>query len=440
MPSAARSIAAVVLSLSAFALVLSRPSDADTPDAPKTATPAPMPAAAPAYWKGNLHTHSLWSDGDDFPEMITEWYKTHGYQFLGLTEHNVIADGEKWVDSDSSITRKLAVKKYTERFGNRWAEFRTAGEKKQVRLKPLAEFRSHFEEPGKFLLIPSEEITHSYAKRPIHMNGINVRDTIKPLDGKDAIETITVNLRQVSDQRKKSGRAMIAFLNHPNFGWGVRAEELLLVPELGYFEIFNGHPGVRNYGDKDHASCERVWDITNALRLGKHGLLVVYGMATDDAHGYHDFGPGKVNPGRGWVMVKSPHLTAENIVKGLESGDFYASTGVVLDEIVREGNTFRLAIHTEPGVRYKTEFVATMKDVKLDAMPRLDLDGKELAVTADYSAEIGKVVGESTEAKPSYTLTGKELYVRAKVTSSKPHPNPYAKGDVEVAWTQPIVP
>ena len=43
-------------------------------------------------------------------------------------------------------------------------------------------------------------------------------------------------------------------------------------------------------------------------------------------------------------------------------------------------------------------------------------------------------------AKASYKLTVKELYVRAKVTSSKPHPNPYQKGDTEVAWTQPFVP
>jgi hypothetical protein len=61
-------------------------------------------------------------------------------------------------------------------------------------------------------------------------------------------------------------------------------------------------------------------------------------------------------------------------------------------------------------------------------------------VTGDYSAEIGKVVATSTDAKPTYKLTGKEMYVRAKVTSSKPHPNPYAEGDVEVAWTQPVVP
>ena len=32
------------------------------------------------------------------------------------------------------------------------------------------------------------------------------------------------------------------------------------------------------------------------------------------------------------------------------------------------------------------------------------------------------------------------LYVRAKITSSKPHPNPFRKGDVEVAWTQPMLP
>jgi predicted metal-dependent phosphoesterase TrpH len=443
MSSGSRSFAAVVLSCAAFALAVAFQEPPEVAPAPHP-LPDPLPGVAgPAkYWKGNLHTHTLWSDGDDFPEMVVDWYKQHGYQFLALTDHNIIADGEKWIDAESTAARQRAVRKYAARFGERWPEYRTVKDKKQVRLKPLAEFRSLFEEPSKFLLVPAEEITHSYAKRPIHMNGINLRDTVKPLDGKDAIETITVNLRQVADQRKKTGRAMIAFLNHPNFGWGVRAEEMLSAPELRYFEVFNGHPGVRNYGDAAHAATERVWDITLALRLGKHELGIVYGLATDDAHGYHEYGVGKVNPGRGWVMVKAPHLTAEAMVKGLEAGDFYASTGVVLDEIVRDGDTLRLSIRTEPGVTYKTEFVATMKDANLDATPKVlkEKDGKEVPVTSDYSPEIGKVFATSTDAKPSYKLTGKEMYVRAKVTSNKPHPNPYAKGDVEVAWTQPVIP
>jgi hypothetical protein len=446
MTKTRRPLAALVLTLGAFAAALAWQRPDPTPT-PHSVPPGQLPVTSspPRYLKGNLHTHSLWSDGDDFPEMIADWYKSHGYQFLALTEHNVIAEGEKWADAETNATRKKAVEKYAARFGPRWVEYRTTKgkddkEKKQVRLKPLSEFRSLLEEPGKFLLIPAEEITHSFAKRPIHMNGINLRDTIKPLDGKDAIETITVNLRQVADQGKKTGRVMLAFLNHPNFGWGVRAEEMLLAPDLRYFEVFNGHPGVRNYGDATHASTERVWDITNALRLGKHGLPLVHGLATDDAHGYHEYGVGKVNPGRGWVMAKAPHLTAEAVVKAIDAGDFYSTTGVLLDEVVRDGDTFRLSIRSEPGVTYRTQFVATMKGANLDAGPVLDKDGKPLPVTMEYSPEIGKVVAESTDAKPAYRLTGKELYVRAKVTSSKPHPNPYAKGDVEVAWTQPVVP
>jgi hypothetical protein len=437
-----RSLAAVVFTVSVFAIAVAFQNSEPAPPPHAALTPSPLTNSPPQYRKGNLHTHTLWSDGDDFPEMVVDWYKRHKYDFLALTDHNIIAEGDKWVDAESTATRKVAVAKYVKRFGDHWPEFRASEGKRQVRLKPLSEFHSLFDEPGKFMLVPAEEITHSFAKRPIHMNGINLRDTVKPIDGKDAIETVRVNLRQVNDQRKKTNRVMIAFLNHPNFGWGVRAEEMLLAEELKFFEVFNGHPGVRNYGDPQHASTERVWDITLALRLGKHNLSVVYGLATDDSHGYHEYGVGKVNPGRGWVMVKAPFLTADSVVKGLDAGDFYASTGVVLNEITRDGNTLKLAIRTEPGVAYKTEWIATLKDVDLTSTPKSfkDKDGKEVPVTGDYSAEIGKVIATSTDANPTYTLTGKEMYVRAKVTSSKPHPNPYAKGDVEVAWTQPVVP
>lgn len=61
-------------------------------------------------------------------------------------------------------------------------------------------------------------------------------------------------------------------------------------------------------------------------------------------------------------------------------------------------------------------------------------------MTGIYSPEIGKVVAHSSSRTPSYEFTGEELYVRAKVTSTKPHPNPFAAGDVEVAWIQPVQP
>jgi hypothetical protein len=61
-------------------------------------------------------------------------------------------------------------------------------------------------------------------------------------------------------------------------------------------------------------------------------------------------------------------------------------------------------------------------------------------VTRNYAGKIGVVAKDSTETTTKYKFTGRELYVRAKVVSSKLHPNPYQKGDFETAWVQPVVP
>ena len=65
------------------------------------------------YWqKGNLHTHSFWSDGDDFPEMILKWYKDNNYQFTALSDHNTIASGDYWYKlkkSDINLSLSLIL-------------------------------------------------------------------------------------------------------------------------------------------------------------------------------------------------------------------------------------------------------------------------------------------------------------------------------------------
>lgn len=391
------------------------------------------------FWKGNLHTHSFWSDGDDFPEMIADWYKRHNYDFLAISDHNVLAEGERWLDiTPDKGVREVALKKYAARFGTQWVERREQEGKAQVRLKPLAEFRSLLEEPGRFLLIPAEEVTHKYAKAPVHMNAINLRDVVAPINGDSVSETIRVNHRNVFDQNKRTKDALLVSLNHPNFGWGVRAEDLAPVEELRFFEVYNGHPGVRNYGDDVHVSCEKMWDIVLALRLGKLRLPPIFGLATDDAHGYHTFGFGKVNPGRGWVMIRAPHLSAEAVVRAMKAGDFYASSGVTLKDIRRDKNRLIVSIKAEKDVTYLTQLIVTMRDTPLTAEPRLD--AQKQPVTGVYSAEVGKVVAEVKGPEATYEFTGKELYVRAKVISSRPHPNPFQKGDVEMAWIQPVAP
>ena len=176
--------------------------------------------AEPRWFKGNLHTHSLWSDGNDYPEMIADWYARHGYHFLALSDHNVLSQGQKWMSVAQADKRAKqdGFARYRERFGDAWVETRTVDGDEQVRLKPLGEFRTLFEQPGHFLLIQGEEITDRFEKKPIHMNASNLLELIKPQGGKSVAETMTNNLAAVEEQAKRLGRPILGHLNHPNFG------------------------------------------------------------------------------------------------------------------------------------------------------------------------------------------------------------------------------
>jgi hypothetical protein len=276
----------------------------------------------PRWWKGNLHTHTLWSDGDDFPEMVAEWYRDRGYQFLALSDHNVLSQGQRWMKVSDVELRggKAPLEKYLARFGDKWVETR-GGESeatpRQVRLKPLSEFRSVVEERGRFVLIQSEEISDGFESLPIHLNATNVLEVIKPQHGTSVANTIENIIRAVDEQSKRAGQEMLPHLNHPNFGWAVTAEDIAEVVSDHFFEVFNGHPLVHETGDDAHASIERMWDIANVLRIKRFNAPPLYGLATDDSHHYHFPGKSRSSPGRGWIMVRARHLTPESLLRAM---------------------------------------------------------------------------------------------------------------------------
>jgi hypothetical protein len=394
------------------------------------------------WWKGNLHTHSLWSDGNDFPEMIAQWYRDHGYHFLALSDHNVLSQGVKWIKATELDKRKapLGLEKYLARFGPHWVETRRHQDSGalEVRLKPLDEFRHLVEERGRFLMIPSEEISDKVGKLPLHLNAANLRDLIEPLGGKTIREAIENNLRAVEEQSRKTGRETLLHLNHPNFHWAVTAEDLAAVIRERFFEVYNGHTGVRNLGDSHHAGTEEIWDVANTLRLARLDAPPLFGVATDDSHDYDGRGPQR--PGRGWVMVRATHLTPESLIRAMKAGDFYASSGVVLHDFRYDQATRRLSIQivAECGVEYTTRFIGTPRGTPLDARDRVNDKGEPLVTTKKYAHQVGTTFSVVKGARPVYQLTGNELYVRAIVTSSKPHSNPSHKGQWEQAWTQPV--
>ena len=391
---------------------------------------------AAQWWKGNIHTHSLWSDGNQYPEMVAGWYKKHGYNFLALTDHNRLSQGQRWIDPERKRTAPNVLNEYIERFGPDWVEQKIVDGKPRIRLKPLNEFRCLFEEPDRFLLIQGEEITEKRA----HLNGINLLEAIPPQKGATAGEVLEKNISAVLAQSRQTNRPMIVQINHPNYRWQLTAEEIAQTEPAKFLEIYNGIGGTNVHGDPNHCSTERMWDIVLTKRLAELNLPVVYATATDDAHHYHEFGPDRANPGRGWVVVRASRLTPESIVNAMDAGDFYASTGVSLKNIRFDGRTLEIVIDREFRVSYTTEFIGTLKGCDPTGKPVLDKNNKPIRATFRYSDQVGKVLAKIKGTTARYTLTGNEIYVRAKITSTKPKKNPSFAGELEVAWVQPVVP
>ena len=398
-----------------------------------------LPTSPDRWFKGNLHTHSLWSDGNDFPEMIADWYRQHGYQFLALSDHNILSEGEKWMKLTDIESRKAkdALPKYLERFGKDWVE--TRGNRSEgtfeVRLKPLSEFRTLVESNGRFLMIQSEEITDS----GVHINATNIGEVIEPQGGDSIQDKIRNNLRAVDAQAKRLGRVIIPHLNHPNLGdSGISAEELAALVQDEYFEVFNGVDQDGDLGSDRRHSLETLWDITSTLRISKFRASPMFGLATDDSHQYH--GQKRLSPGRGWIMLRAKHLSPESIVNAMKRGDFYASSGVELNTVSFDTATKTLNIEIEPDgdAVFETRFIGTPIEFDHSTTQRVDKDGKPVEGTLDYSDDVGKVFATKTGLSVSYQLTGKELYVRATITSNKAPDNPSSESPLKKAWTQPF--
>lgn len=396
--------------------------------------------AAQGKWKwfrGNLHTHSLWSDGDDFLENIALWYREHGYHFLCFTDHNVLPRTERWIDLDLAKSGRKAYERLKRQFPEGLQE-RHNGERHEVRLRTFEEVRELVGRDD-FLLLQGEEITDKFGKLPLHLNATNVQDLVPPMGGGSVVEVLQNNVDAVIAQRERSRQPILVHVNHPNFGWGITAEELMRIRGENFFEVYNGHPGVNNAGDRLHASTERQWDIILTRRIVELKLPLMYGLGTDDGHSYHRIPSRDSEPGRAWVMVLAAELTPEAIIAAMEAGRFYSSSGVTLSRVESSPEGLEIEIQPEPGVTYTTHFIGSRAGVSLDSEPVVDERGQVLPVTRRYSADVGAILASVDGPRAEYRFRGDELYVRARVDSSKLHPNPSKLGDLECAWVQPVL-
>jgi hypothetical protein len=301
----------------------------------------------PLFWfKGQTHAHTVNSDGDDFPRRVVRWYRDHNYNFLVITDHDRLTD-IKYLDTD-----KL----------------------------------------DDFILIPGIEVSDSFDGKPLHINGINVKETVKMQKGQGIVHNLQRNIDMV---RKAGGIAMV---NHPNWKWAFGHRELSALNRVKLFELYNMDKHSNNFSAGGRAGMEEVWDKVLSRRV------LMYGVITDDAHDYEgEFRPRKSLPGRGWIMVRAAELTPDAIVTALERGDFYGTVGlgITLKDIQISQDAYTLEIEQYSDFKYTTLFI-----------------GKN-----------GRLLKEDYSLKPAYKIKGNEGYVRAKVICSS--------GDFAIA--QPVM-
>ena len=366
------------------------------------------------WYKGNLHTHSLWSDGDDFPEMIIQWYKDNDYQFIALSDHNTIGDSEFWYEIRERELKNKTLEKYQNRFGD-WVETKTNSGKTLVRLKTFEEFRSKLQVQDSFLVIKSEEVTSSFKNKPVHINVTNIEEKIDPIRGTSVLDVMQRTLDAVHEQRKRLNIPMFAHINHPNFGYGISTEDLKKLNGERFFEVYNGHPAVNNEGNDTHVDTETMWDLIN-IHYYKEEKPLLFGIATDDSHRYHSFSSDDSNSGRGWVMVNSKKLDTDHLISAMETGDFYASTGVFLEKLYMDQDEIKIVIDPEVGANYEIAFMGYQK-------------GAEEVVT------LKKIHGTSA----SYTYQKEDVFVRVSINSDAKKENPIIENETKKAWTQPLL-
>ncbi len=440
----------------------------DRPDTPLDATPRDA-GDGRYWWKGQIHAHSLWSDGAQFPEVIADWYKGLGYHFLSLSEHNIVQKGEdQWIDIDTNRHAQRGggrdvLDAYWKHFGDDWVETReTDAGTIEVRLKSLDEYRHMFESPNRFLLMLGEEITDGF----VHVNATNLADVIPPQRGETITDRIENNLRAVIRQREETNQPILAHLNHPNWQGGVRVEDMAPVAELGFFEVLNAGGGSYSFGDErlietlrravreegrdyevpepELKSMDRAWDVLLTLRLAEKGLGVVYGVGGDDAHNYYGADPEISVPGRAWVTVRARSLSPEHLINAMETGQFYASNGVRIADFEANERGYGVKVDPLPDSSYTIQFIGTRRGYDKSREPRgttyTNPRGQERPTAKIYSDDIGKVLKEVQGTEAVYLFEGDEIYVRARVISSRPARQPDAQGSFQKAWLQPAIP
>ncbi len=259
-------------------------------------------------YKGNLHCHTLASDGStDFADMI-EYHYSLGYDFLSITDHGVMS--YSWTDVNTVPYMSLLGKietgsiafKPTSLTQERYTEITTPGE------------------DGKAMI----QIPNGIELNPTSFNSSHVNAWFGTY-GNGVIGGTSDYEAAIKGAHEGGGLSVI---NHPGEYTGEKEQD---DPELAYSDDYHVNKftslllkydscigiDVNSKGDGRTRNDRKLWDrlLQNCIPNGRN----VFAIGTSDAHSISAVDTA-------WTINMLPELTADSVRESLETGTFFAGS------------------------------------------------------------------------------------------------------------------
>ena len=227
------------------------------------------------WFKGNLHTHTIRSDGDSSPDDVVQLYAKSGYDWLAISDHNL-----GFPEEDAQrLTDKYSI-----------------------------------------LVIPANEVGGTG-----HVVGLGITGQTDrtEFDISDVYQSLQRGVDWVRDQ------GGIPVLAHPNWQSKKYASRwdgttMASIRDCNLFEIYNASPDCNTFAAGGEPGTDDIWD--SGLCQGAH----FFGVGSDDAHVFRNDSyenPLKFGlPKQGWTFVECEILNQQSILKSLEAGRCIAAS------------------------------------------------------------------------------------------------------------------
>ncbi len=259
------------------------------------------------FYKANLHSHSVCSDGSLSPEQIKEIYLKKGYSAVAFTEHEIMLDFSNLSDENF-----IAITAY---------EYELVNDKNH--LAALHEWKprmgTHVEKIHLNLFSKDPHDTRMICFNPENVwgNAKKYLHRARYVGNPDYVRSYAKEgINEVIHAARE--RDMLVVFNHPN--WSMNTRDVYAgLENLSGFEIINGATNL----ESDMEYMPHIYQ--ELARLGKRMICV----GGDDNH--KDF-----ECGLAWTMIKADSLTYQNLMDGLERGNCYASSGPEIYELYVE--------------------------------------------------------------------------------------------------------